>query len=79
MTLNEYVNVKFIIHNLARTEGKPASEIRCEIQKSIDEAWTNKTAETAAAWLKYFPDGRKPSVEKFIVTVGSKLQSNNDK
>ena len=75
MTLKERLRVDEIIRELADRQGVSPAQIRREIQECIDDAWANKTRESAAAWLEYFPDGRKPSVEKFIVTLGKRIRN----
>ena len=41
-----------------------------EMQKAIDEAWSNPTAEQKLFQERYFPTG-KPSVKEFIETVSA--------
>lgn len=76
MTFKERIKVNAIIQNLADRDGITPAEVRASIQEAIDEAWDNKTADSAAAWLRYFPNGKKPSIEQFIVTLGKELRKN---
>lgn len=76
MKIKERIKVNTIIQNLAARDGVSPAEVRASIQEAIDEAWNNKTTDSAAAWLRYFPNGKKPSIEQFIATLGSELRKN---
>jgi hypothetical protein len=60
------------IRYLAKKEGSSPRELRREMQAVIDEAWENPAA--AASWNRYFPDGKKPSVEEFIWRLGGEVK-----
>ena len=64
--------VEAVIRELAKKEGCSPAAIRQSIQESIDDAWDNRVSrESTAAWLQYFPDGKKPSVDEFITRLAS--------
>lgn len=75
MTLREQLGVDKIIKDLANEEGLSPADVRQSMQDCIDAAWSNKTSDSSEIWLKFFPDGQKPSVEKFIVTLGKELRN----
>lgn len=74
VTLKERIRAKAVIQELAQREGKSPEEIRRSMQECIDEAWDNKTQTSAAAWLRYFPDGKKPTLEEFMCRLAKELK-----
>lgn len=78
MTITERIRIESLIRELARRNRTSPAAIRRDIQEAIDEAWDNKTPSSAAAWLEYFPDGEKPTVEVFICRLGTELRRRNE-
>ena len=77
MKLLEFFRVQRVLQDMAARDGGAVLEVRLSIQEAINEAWANSRSdpEAKAAWDKYFPDGRKPSVEQFIVHLGRRLSA----
>ena len=78
MTLQNLCRAWSKIRLIAEDEGTTPAEVRRSMQESIDKAWDNQTGDSAAAWLTLFPDGKKPSVEHFIITLGYHLRHCSD-
>lgn len=79
MTIFEKRKAKNTIKKTAKLHGVTAQQCRADMEEAIDEAWKTSRQDPAAkaAWDKYFPDGQKPSVEEFIMVLGTKLKENN--
>lgn len=72
ITIKDKIKLEAMIRDLAEKEGVTPAEIRQSMQETIDDAWDNKGKRGCAnAWLKYFPDGKKPTLEEFLVRLAS--------
>lgn len=69
MNLDELGRAWAVIQTVAANEGKTPAEVRASVKEAIDEAWAFSRHDPAAkaAWDRYFPSGKKPTVEAFIV------------
>lgn len=76
MTIKEKMKAKMVILTLAQRNGTTASAIRASMQEALDEAWNTSRAspESKATWNEYFPSGKKPSVEEFIVRLSNEIK-----
>lgn len=79
MTLQEQLRVQKILRVMAYEQGCTTAQIRHSIQEAIDEAWSNtwNNGDVAAQqhWQLIFPDGRKPTVDQFIVALAKRAAS----
>lgn len=60
----------------AETAKRPSAEyVRREMQKSLDEAWevSCRDPRIKAKWDELFPDGRKPTLEEFIIRLSQEV------
>ena len=75
MTIEEKLRAKLVIREVARRENKSPAAARAAMQEALDEAWEQslKDPEGAAVWRGYFPDGKKPSLDEFIVRMAKLL------
>lgn len=74
MTLKEWIRAKAVIQELADREGKTPGEIRASMQEAIDEAWATADPAAKARQLELFPDGKKPTVEHFMLTLSKYIR-----
>lgn len=63
------------IRGTAAHFGITAQECQDEMQAALDEAWENSRHDPAAraAWERYFPDGKKPSLEDFMARLAAEI------
>ena len=75
MTIEEKLRAKLVIREVARQEGKTPAAVRAAMQKALDEAWERslKDPEGTATWRGYFPSGKKPSLDEFIVQMAKQI------
>ena len=75
MTIEEKLRAKLVIREVARRGNKSPASVRTAMQEALDEAWEQslKDPEGAAVWHKYFHDGKKPSLDEFIVQMAKLL------
>ena len=82
MTLIEWLKAKRTLWILASQKGCSMAQIRQEIQECIDDAWDRAwmsgNLQAQQNWQQLFPDGKKPTVEKFIVVMARKLVAGED-
>jgi len=57
------------LKKMAAQLGVPLEEVILEMQKALDAAWDNPDPEVRAAQKAMFLDGKKPTVEEFILAV----------
>jgi len=60
-----------ILEDVANQWGVSILEVKTEIEKLIDDAWSN--GKPNAEFSKTFPKG-KPSIEEFILTLAAKVK-----
>ncbi len=66
-----------IIKQVAKRNGVTPEQVRKDISEMIRDAMSrrNDTPEARALWDELSPDGKEPSVEKFIAFVAVKANS----
>lgn len=74
MTIFEKQKAKSVIKKTAKIHGVTPEKCRRDMQEAIDEAWANSGNGTTEAWRRYFPSGKKPSVEEFILVLSGELR-----
>lgn len=74
MTISEWLRAKAVIQTIATQEGKTPAEIRASMQEAIDEAWNTDDPAARAKQLQLFPDGKKPTVERFMLTLSKYIR-----
>ena len=64
------------IRKTATHFGIPEDQCRREMQAALDEAWATaqQDPEVRSKWAKYFPDGKKPSLEDFMARLAAELR-----
>lgn len=65
-------DTKDLLKVIARQHGISVTEVRAEMQATIDEARNNPDPEKQAEFSRYFGD-RTPTPEEFIYTMTKKL------
>uniref|UniRef100_UPI0031B57111 sporulation initiation factor Spo0A C-terminal domain-containing protein n=1 Tax=Clostridioides difficile TaxID=1496 RepID=UPI0031B57111 len=65
-------DTKDLLKVIARQHGISVTEVRAEMQATIDEARNNPDPEKQAEFSRYFGD-RTPTPEEFISTMTKKL------
>ena len=82
MTTKEWFKAKKAIRNMANMQGITIEQARMLMETYIDEAWkhvwTPGNLNDQVTWQKLFPDGKKPTVEQYIVAMGRKLSAGED-
>ena len=82
MTTKEWFKVKKALRIMANMQGITIEQARVAMEAYIDEAWrhvwTPGNLKDQATWQKLFPDGKKPTVEQYIVAMGRKLSAGED-
>ena len=75
MTIEEKLRAKLVIREVARRENKSPAAARAAMQNALDEAWEQSlnNLKVAAVWRGYFPDGKKPCLDEFIVQMAKLL------
>ena len=75
MTIEEKLKAKLVIREVARQEGKSPEAIRTAMQEALDEAWERslKNPGGIVTWRGYFPNGKKPSLDEFIVQIAKHI------
>ena len=75
MTIEEKLRAKLVIREVARQEGKSPATVRAAMQEALDDAWEKSLndPEGSAVWRGYFPDGKKPSLDEFIVQMAKHI------
>ena len=65
-------NIQRILKGIAAAQGVPVWVIRFTIRKAIAGAWERSRSdpEAAALWEQYFPGGRQPTVDEYILRLG---------
>ena len=70
------------IQAIAIKKNKTSDEIRQAMQEALDiawaEAWQVGNLPAQLEWQRLFPDGRKPSVEEFILNIAKRVQLSKD-
>lgn len=72
MTIQQRNHVNQLIQDLAKSKGRPASQIRKEMREAIDAAWQTSDPAAQARQRQLFPEG-KPSLELFILRLAGML------
>ena len=74
MKILNWIQTEIIIWKIARDKGLSTKQIRAAMQEALDaawdEAWQQGNIYGQVAWQKYFPGGRKPSLDEFIIVLG---------
>lgn len=60
MTANE------IIRRIAKEKGISPQKVEAEIRFAIREAMTTKDPQAQALWKQLAPDGKEPSIDRFL-------------
>ena len=66
-------DTKHLLKAVARAHGISVSEVRAEMQATIEGAWNNPDPQKQAEFRKCFGD-RTPTPEEFIYTMTKKLK-----
>lgn len=64
-----------VFKKVAQEYGTTPAEVRKEIANAIDVGYSNPDPKVQEKWRKYFPDGKKPSPEKFIRVIAGAINS----
>lgn len=64
-----------VIKKVAEKYGTTPDEVRKEISLAIDMGYSNPDPEVQEMWKKLFPDGKKPSPEKFIKVLAKEVKA----
>ena len=82
MTLDERLKVQRILKTMADEQGCTIAQIRRSIQVCIDDgwriSWDTNDEEAQQRWLQIFPDGKKPTVDQFIVALAKRITAGED-
>ena len=77
MTHQEEQRTKSIIELVAKSNGKPAHEVRDAMQEALDAAWeaawTPGNIHAQVAWQRLFLDAQKPTLEEFIHVLAQQI------
>lgn len=76
MKLQDKLKAWATIRETARRFGITPEQCRADMQEAIDEAWANSRSdpESKEKWAEYFPAGKKPSVEEFMMVLSEKIK-----
>lgn len=74
MKLRDKLKARATIRETARRFGITPEQCKADMQAAIDEGWRTEDPAARAYWAELFPDGRKPTVEEFIVRLAGELQ-----
>lgn len=58
-----------IMEQIAAQEHTTPEEVYQDIQNTIDGAFSDPDPSIRAAWNNYFPSGKKPTPEEFIIKM----------
>lgn len=79
MTIKERIQARLVLCAVAQKYGQPVEQVRQEMQTAIDAAWDQAwqpgNLQAQVEWQRWFPGGRKPSLEQFLITMGQQLRS----
>ena len=60
---------------IAREEGISVDEVRCEIQKAIDDAMQSDDPAVQAYWKKIKYKGEKPTLEEVVLYIAKQVKA----
>lgn len=70
-------NFQEIVEKIARENGTTPEQVLADMQKVIDDAYSNHPGEEAQLWNRVAPGGVKPTPEAFVARIRRILEEDN--
>lgn len=68
------MSVKKIIRQIAKENGVTQREVEHEMKEAIRVGMASTDPVAKAFWMKIAPDGKEPSIEKFLAVCVAKVK-----
>ena len=70
------MTTKDIIEQIARNNQSTPEEVEAEMRKAICAAMESEDPKVQALWKRLAPDGKEPSIERFIQFCAERAREN---
>lgn len=68
------MNLKRILEKIALQNGVSVAQVRCEIQKVLDEGWNSEGETIQSNWRKIPTKHKKPTMEEVIAYIINSIE-----